>query len=387
MKIFNILITLCTFTSSLQRRHNIHLYPWDLPVLPLNPPSVLFGNATPTEKLIPRHLWIAVRELNDSMNYQMPALFARNPLWQVHIESNEMKDKFMNDVFANTSMLWAYNSISPRAGAAKADLWRYAVLWAYGGVYIDDDSDIKSPLDSMILPDDTLIVSYEKNGFNADRCYIPRYHLSDFSTFRNASKRSYNIFYNRCLLNWAMVSAPRHPIIFHVMKNAVEIIKHEYFKESVMRSHKEAYTWEAIMCATGPSLLTASAREVLLMDMPGVTYRLANNDFKDYGGKFKAVYVPVKNDPAHYMNMKTVLLSEYLPERPVTEKHLKRWEGFPIQGQNGKEIFCIVNGTKRGFPNWDSFIGLNFTMADVFVISDIRLASIPRGPSMPDLSV
>ncbi len=24
-------------------------------------------------------------------------------------------------------------------GAAKADIWRYAVLWCYGGAYIDDD--------------------------------------------------------------------------------------------------------------------------------------------------------------------------------------------------------------------------------------------------------
>jgi len=45
----------------------------------------------------------------------------------------------MNTVFAGTSLLWAYHIINNRAGAAKADIWRYAVLWAYGGAYIDDD--------------------------------------------------------------------------------------------------------------------------------------------------------------------------------------------------------------------------------------------------------
>jgi len=52
---------------------------------------------------------------------------------------NEEKDEFMKTAFAGTSLLWAYNIINSRAGAAKADIWRYAVLWAYGGAYIDDD--------------------------------------------------------------------------------------------------------------------------------------------------------------------------------------------------------------------------------------------------------
>ena len=31
-------------------------------------------------------------------------------------------------------------------------LLRYAVLWLYGGVYIDDDSDIRTPLDKVHKP-------------------------------------------------------------------------------------------------------------------------------------------------------------------------------------------------------------------------------------------
>jgi hypothetical protein len=72
-------------------------------------------------------------------------------------------------------------------------------------------------------------------------------------------------------------------------------------------------------------LLTASAREVILRQ-PNISYRLAGVDFKDYGGRFKAVYVPVKNDPKHYMNSKKKLLSEYQPETPVTSQQLKDWQ-------------------------------------------------------------
>ena len=45
-------------------------------------------------------------------------------------------------------------------------------------------SDMKTPLDHMIDATDTLIVSYENNGYNGNGCYIPKYHLSDFFTFR-----------------------------------------------------------------------------------------------------------------------------------------------------------------------------------------------------------
>ena len=79
------------------------------------------------------------------------------------------------------------------------------------------------------------------------------------------------------------------------------------------------------------------------------------------------------------------LLASYLNETTYDEKIL----GFlhehriPIQGQNGREIFIVENGKKRGIPNWDTFVGLNLTMADVHVASDHKVDSIPTGESMP----
>jgi hypothetical protein len=367
-----------------------NIQPWELPALPIHAPIKL-GNSSNHDKNIPRHLWIAVRDFKEGLNAQMPGLFSRNPHWEVHITTNDMKDEFMNTTFANTSLLWAYNLIHPIAGAAKADLWRYAVLWTYGGAYIDDDSDMKTPLDKVIEPEDSLIVSYEKNGFNGNKCYIPRFHLSDFSFFKNStSEDDKHIFHGRVLLNWAIISAPRHPVIAEVMKNAVEIIKREYFSDSVLRSMNTMFCWEAIMCATGPSLLTATAREMVRDGSNGFTYKLANLDFKDYGGKFKAIYVPVKNDPNHYMrNMgkrgQSQLLKEYLPEQPVSPELLTSWQNQLVQSQNGKEIFVIDNGQKRGIPNYDTFMALNLSMADVIVLTDGKVASIPLGLSMPKL--
>lgn len=125
----------------------------------------------------------------------------------------------------------------------------------------------------MIGVEDTLVVAYEKNGFDGNTCYVPRYHLSDFSTkkrfgpglnnYEHGAKAN-EIFYTRILLNWAIISAPRHPILIRTMENLVEVIRSDFLREPVLRYLKLDYRWRLVMCATGPSMMTASARELVL---------------------------------------------------------------------------------------------------------------------------
>ena len=70
--------------------------PWFLPVFP--PKMALPKRPTDSEKLIPRILWMAVKEIEEHMNYQLPALFERNKNWKVNIVDNHNKDVFMNTV-------------------------------------------------------------------------------------------------------------------------------------------------------------------------------------------------------------------------------------------------------------------------------------------------
>eukprot|EP01036_Dinobryon_divergens_P028859 gene28859-37868_t len=178
------LLAYCIFTTAVPA-------PWDLPVFPDFLPSVpqnQVHNSTTLgteKKRIPYNIWIAVRQSTDVMPKHLHEFLMRNKHWSVNIVSNDMKDAFMNATFANTSLLWAYHAINPICGAAKADIWRYAVLYTFGGAYIDDDSDLIAPLDDVVKPSDRLIISYEKNGFNGNRCYIPTHHLSDFHVFKS----------------------------------------------------------------------------------------------------------------------------------------------------------------------------------------------------------
>ena len=46
---------------------------------------------------------------------------------------------------------------------AKADIWRYSILFNEGGIYVDIDSSITGSLDSLIKNEDNAIVSAETN--------------------------------------------------------------------------------------------------------------------------------------------------------------------------------------------------------------------------------
>lgn len=382
-----ILISLFWLCDGLER--------WELPVLPSSAPKKWQENTT-NSKLIPKDLWIAVVNKSEEMADHTKNLFARNPDWRVHIEGNPEKDDFMSKVFANTSLLWAYEMIHPQCGAAKADIWRYAVLWTYGGAYIDDDSDIQRKFDQMVEPLDEMIVTYEKNGYNGDTCYLPQYHMSDLFVYKKGGKgmtvedgveKRKVAFHGRTLPNWAMFSAPRHKILERAMQNIVEIIRSDYHMNPYVRSFRDAYTWNLVMCSTGPALFTGSAREVQFED-PEIKFKLASTDFKDYGGRFKAVSTRPSEVKGHYMNMGKTnhahgLLREYVTEEALSSSQQTDLDQKAIQGHNGKQIFVMQNGTKRGIPNWDTFVALGYSLNDVVVLTDFKMARIAQGEDMP----
>ena len=152
----------------------------------------------------------------------------------------------------------AYHVIHPMCGAAKADVWRYAILYTYGGVYIDEDSDIATPLDEVIGHNDRMIVTHERNNFNGDACYLPQYHLSNAWTFKQPSAHVHqqgedgnggkgttikikDIFYGRIIPNWLMMSSPGHIVLRNCLFNIVEIIRSTYMNRPFVRHLSMSY--------------------------------------------------------------------------------------------------------------------------------------------------
>lgn len=84
----------------------------------------------------------------------------QNPDYKMELFDDDDMDLWMK-TNCDSNMFDAYNKL--HVGAAKADLWRYLILYKNGGVYIDMDSTINGSLDELIQPDDSAIISREGN--------------------------------------------------------------------------------------------------------------------------------------------------------------------------------------------------------------------------------
>ena len=125
---------------SLRRVHSGSNNPLDLPTLP----DTHFHR-------IPKTIWIATKTIPDQFPPHVLQLKDRNPGWRMMVFDNERQSLFMEKHFRNASVLWAFDQISlDCCGAARADIFRYAALWLYGGVYIDYGSTLSTPLEEIV---------------------------------------------------------------------------------------------------------------------------------------------------------------------------------------------------------------------------------------------
>ena len=86
-----------------------------------------------------------------------------NPNYKLILFDDHDMDEFIKNNF-DTKIYNIYKKL--HVGAAKADFWRYCILYINGGVYLDMDSDILRPLDELIEEDDKCIITREGNlGF------------------------------------------------------------------------------------------------------------------------------------------------------------------------------------------------------------------------------
>jgi len=116
-------------------------------------PTYLPARAPPkSDQKIPRIIWMTVS--NEQMkagpfHYNLLAEhFNKNPEYEWVASDDETSEKFMNSKEVKPSWTQAYNSA--RNGAEKADIWRYAVMYKYGGVYMDTDMTAQKPLGEII---------------------------------------------------------------------------------------------------------------------------------------------------------------------------------------------------------------------------------------------
>ena len=173
-------------------------------------------------------------------------LMANNPTWRFEIWDDRDCQHFMRTVAAPW-MAWAYFSINPAIGAARADIWRYAVQYYCGGVYLDIDSTLNRRLVEW-LDRSKPIISCEGNTVTGFDLKVSR--MLNLSTDHLTEKRCVRA-------QWLLASPPRHPVMLKALLVVAEnIASYQNAMGSGMDMHKK------VIAITGPMAWTRAVNSV-----------------------------------------------------------------------------------------------------------------------------
>ncbi len=156
---------------------------------------------------------------------------SQNPAYEYEFYTDSRIDDFFITEYGN-DITNAYRKV--QIGAAKADFFRYAILYKWGGIYLDVDSAVKAPFNSFIPDDDVAIITREKNpGLYAQ---------------------------------WALIYAPGHPFLEKTINLILQNIAENKYPHDVHQM-------------TGPSVYTKAINECLI-ENPDIPHRVLGVDYE-----------------------------------------------------------------------------------------------------------
>lgn len=115
-----------------------------------------------------------------------------NPNWKYHFYGDADIEQFILDEYGDP-ILELYRRINPKIGPARADLFRYLLIYKKGGVYLDIKSTLTQPLDSVLHPYDQFILAHWSKLPNQER-ELSQFPLGEY-------------------IQWAIISTPGHPFL------------------------------------------------------------------------------------------------------------------------------------------------------------------------------
>lgn len=98
------------------------------------------------------------RDLPSDLQENVKNLIAQNPEWDYRFYDDNDIVAFIQAHYGS-DVLSIYNRINPKYGAAKADFFRYLLMYKIGGVYLDIKSNFNGPIDAVLLPNDKYILA------------------------------------------------------------------------------------------------------------------------------------------------------------------------------------------------------------------------------------
>jgi len=121
-----------------------------------------------------------------------------NPDWSYQLYDDSEMSVYILENYGQ-KILDYYNRINPKYGAARADFFRYLLMYKEGGAYFDIKSATKYPLSRIILPDDEYIISYW-----------------DFPMKKDETGNTMGEYQQ-----WHIICRPGHPFLYTVIKEVM----------------------------------------------------------------------------------------------------------------------------------------------------------------------
>lgn len=113
--------------------------------------------------MIPKRLWMTYKTnaLPEQAFECVNSWVAKNDNWEVCFMDDVGADTFIREAFS-AEFYKMYEGLPH--GVVKADVWRVAVVYAYGGLYADIDTVCNQPIDSWVSDNDDLVLGVEHSG-------------------------------------------------------------------------------------------------------------------------------------------------------------------------------------------------------------------------------
>lgn len=184
---------------------------------------------------IPRNIIQTVpdkTDISDEMKENMLKLKRMNPNWNYHLYDDNEILSFITSNYPE--LLPSYLKINPAYGPARADFFRYLIIFHIGGVYLDSKSGIIKPLDEILLPSDTFVFQLSA-GYE---------HPIDIKYFNGKE-----------INQWFIVSTAGNPIIKKVIDNMLKNINDT--------DNIDYHGKLGVLRLTGPIMYTNSIASVL----------------------------------------------------------------------------------------------------------------------------
>ena len=196
-----------------------------------------------------------------------------NQEYSHHLFTDLDCDNFIREFYRGTHVETAYFRLNPIFGAARADFWRYCILYQYGGVYLDIDSTCITPLRSIIRSEDKAVLSHENNSISSWKNSLNK---MGFNNFLDIPPANTVIDLDKVLLQWLLIYTPKHRFLERVIEDMSEAII--TYREVNNRIRPSGHL--RTVSLTGPLRYTNSVWNVLKhSSLIAPDYRLDGIDF------------------------------------------------------------------------------------------------------------